>query len=62
LKNKAHNLANDETLTIINKSKHPKKGEYKGKKREGPMSKKTKKPPKKGKPPRNINFPNALMS
>jgi len=32
LKNKAHNLANDETLPIINKSQHPKKGDYKGKK------------------------------
>jgi hypothetical protein len=62
LKNNAHNLGNDETLPIINKSKHPKKGEYKGKKRKGPTSKKTKEPPKKGKPPGNIKFLNALMS
>jgi hypothetical protein len=62
LKNKGHNLPNDEILPIINKSKHPKKGEYKGKKWEGPTSKKTKEPPKEGKPPGNIKFPNALMS
>jgi hypothetical protein len=62
LKNKAHNLTNDETLPIINKSKHPEKGEYKGKKWEGPTSKKTKEPPKEGKPPRNIKFLNTLMS
>jgi hypothetical protein len=62
LKNKAHNLSNDETLPIINKSKHPKKGEYKEKQRKGPTSKKTKEPPKEGKPPRNIKFPNTLLS
>jgi len=33
LKNKALNLTNDETLPIINKSKHPKNGEYKGKRK-----------------------------
>jgi hypothetical protein len=62
LKNKAQNLPNDETLPIINNSKHPKNGEYKGKKWEGPTSKKTKKPPKEGKPQGNIKFPNTFMS
>jgi hypothetical protein len=50
----------DETLTIINKSKHPKKGGIQGKKREGCTSKKTKEPPKEGKPPGNIKFLNPL--
>jgi len=62
LKNKAHNLANDETLPIVSKSKHPRKGEYKGKKREGLTSESTKEPTKEGKPPGNIKFLNALMS
>jgi len=34
----------DETLPIINKSKHPKKGGIQGTKKEGPMFKKTKQP------------------
>jgi hypothetical protein len=55
-------FVNDETLPIINKSKHPKKEGIQGKKKEEPMSKKTKEPPKEGKPPRNIKFPNPLLS
>jgi len=39
----------DETLSIINKSKHPKRGGIQGTKKEKPMSKKTKEPPKEGK-------------
>jgi len=52
----------DETLPIINKSKHPKKGAMQGKKKEELTSKKTKEPPKEGKPPGNIKFPNPLLS
>jgi hypothetical protein len=46
----------DETLSIINKSKHPKRGGIQGTKKEKPMSKKTKEPPKEGKPLWNIKF------
>jgi hypothetical protein len=52
----------DETLPIINKSKHPKKGGNTRKKKEEPTSKKTKEPPKEGKPPGNIKFPNPLLT
>jgi hypothetical protein len=54
---------NDETLPIINKPKHPKKGEGENtrNKMEGPTSKKTKKPPKGKNHKRNIKFPNLLM-
>jgi hypothetical protein len=48
----------DEILLTINKSKHPKRGEIKGTKKEEPMSKKTKEPPKEGKPLCNIKFLN----
>jgi hypothetical protein len=58
----------DETLSIINKSKHPKRGGIQGTKKEKPMSKKTKEekpmskktkePPKEGKPLWNIKFMN----
>jgi hypothetical protein len=48
-----------ETILIINKSKHPKKGKYKT---EGPTSKKTKEPPKKANHKGNIKFPDPLMS
>ncbi len=39
-----------------------KKGENTKNKMEGPTSKKTKEPPKKGNHPRNIKFPNPLLS
>jgi hypothetical protein len=51
----------DETLPIINKPKHPKKGEYK-EKMKGPTSKKTKEPTKTANHKENIKFPNPLLS
>jgi hypothetical protein len=48
----------DKTLLVINKSKHPKRGRIQGTKKEGPMTKKTKEPPKEGKPLWNIKFSN----
>jgi hypothetical protein len=47
-------------LPNINKSKHPKKGNTNNK-MEGPMFKKTKKPPKKVNHIRNIKFLNPLL-
>jgi hypothetical protein len=51
----------DETLLIINKSKHPKRGKIQGTKKEEPMSKKTKEPRKEGKPLWSIKFLNPLQ-
>jgi hypothetical protein len=51
----------DETLPIVNKPKHPKKGNPRNKK-EGPTSKKTKKQSKKVNQKGNIKFPNSLLS
>jgi hypothetical protein len=48
-------------LSIIYDSKHPKKGGIQGTKKEGPTSKKTKGPSKKGQTIRNIKFPNSLV-
>jgi hypothetical protein len=52
-----------ETLPIINKPKHPhkKKGNTRNK-MEGPMSKKTKEPPKRANHKGNIKFPNPFLS
>jgi hypothetical protein len=51
----------DETLPIINKSKHPKRRWNTRNKMEGPTSKKTKEPPKRANHKRNIKFPNPLL-
>jgi hypothetical protein len=48
-------------LPIINKPKHPKKGEYKEQYMKGPTSKKTKEPPKRANPEGNIKFWQPLM-
>ncbi len=52
----------DETLPIINKPKHPKKGGNKRNKMEGPTSKKTKEPPKRVNHKGNIKLLNPLLS
>jgi hypothetical protein len=52
----------DETLLIIYKSKHPKKGGIQRTKMEGPTSKKTKKSTKKGEPQKDIKFSNCFLS
>jgi hypothetical protein len=51
----------DETLPIINKPKHPKKGNTKNK-MEGPTSKKTKESPKKANHKGNIKFLNPSIA
>jgi hypothetical protein len=52
----------DETLPIINKPKHQKRGKTRRIKMEGPVFKKTKEPPKRANHKGNIKFLNALLS
>jgi hypothetical protein len=52
----------NETLPIIIKPKHPKKGGNTRNKMEGPMSKKTKEAPKRVNHKGNIKCPNPLLS
>jgi hypothetical protein len=55
--------SNDETLPIINKPKHPKKGKYKERKLKDPRQRRRQKePPKSANHKRNIKFPNPLLS
>jgi hypothetical protein len=55
-------MCDDETLPITNKTKHPKnKGGNTRNKMQGPVSKKTNKPPKKVKHKENIKFLNPLL-
>jgi hypothetical protein len=55
---------NDETLPIINKTKHPKKKkkEYMEQNERTHMSKKTKEPPKRANHKGNIKFSNPFLS
>jgi hypothetical protein len=56
-----HRLFIDETLPIINKSKHQKKGEYKEQNGSTHIQEDKKEPPKEGKPLGNIKFLSFLL-
>jgi hypothetical protein len=52
----------DETRSIINKPKHPKKEEYEEQKWKDPCPRKQKKSPKRVNHKGNMKFPNLLLS